>query len=159
MRKSILDPTEQIPADTAPWLDLERLARVEVTSEDDLFPIENALAQRITTGWRASTTGPQTIRLLFDQPVSVRRLEIHIVERAAERTQEFAVYAGPSIDDLREVVRQQFTFSPGGSTEEIEQYTVTLDAVRVLDLRLDPDRAHHASDSINYASLVALRIA
>ena len=140
------------------WLDLEHLARVEVSSEDELFPIENALVSRLTTGWRASTTGSQVIRLLFDAPVAVRRIKFHIIERAAERSQEFALYAGPHLDAMREVVRQQFTFAPAGSTEEIEEYTVSLDAVGVLELRIDPDRVNGTAASVNYASLASLQL-
>ena len=44
MRKSIVSPTATTTtpiADT--WRDLERIARVEITSEDAAFPIEHAL--------------------------------------------------------------------------------------------------------------------
>lgn len=140
------------------WMDLEQVARAEVSSEDALFPVANALVLRVTNGWRASGTGPQVIRLLFDEAVAVRRMQVHVVERAAERMQEFAVYAGASRGELREVVRQQFTFSPGGSTEEIEEYAVALEGVRVMELRIDPDRAHDAAKSVNYASVMAWRV-
>ena len=40
-----------------------------------------------------------------------------------------------------EVVRQQWNFSPHGTTEEIEDYTVDLSGVTVLELRIDPDGA------------------
>ncbi len=140
------------------WLNVERLAQVEVSSEDGLFPVEHALIQQVTTGWRASQPGPQVIRLIFEETVEVRRMEVHFVERAAERSQEFAIYAGSSAGEMREVVRQQFTFSPGGSTEEIEQYEVSLSGVRVLELRIDPDRSHDPRTSVNYATLMAWRV-
>ncbi len=143
---------------TEVWLDLEKIARVEVSSEDELFPVEHALVQRVSTGWRASVPGPQVIRLLFDEAVAVRRIQVHVVERAAERSQEFAIFAGHGVGEMREVVRQQFTFSPGGSTEEVEDYRVSLEGVRVLELRIDPDRVHDAGRSVNYATLVALRV-
>ena len=38
-----------------------------------------------------------------------------------------------------EIVRQQWNFSPAGSTTEIEQYAVDLDAVSVLELSIQPD--------------------
>ena len=38
-----------------------------------------------------------------------------------------------------EIVRQQWNFSPRGSTCEIEDYSVDLKAVAVLELRLIPD--------------------
>lgn len=159
MRKSIVSPSA--PAVTPirdNWRDLERIARVEITSEDPAFPIEHALGKTETTGWRAASTGPQVIRLHFDEPLTIRRIELHFVEKAAERSQEFAAFAG-SGTELREVVRQQFTFSPGGSTEEIEDYTVALDHVTVLELKIDPDRSHDPKLSQNYASLMSLRLA
>jgi hypothetical protein len=146
MRKSIVSPSA---AATTPisdlWRDLERIARVEISSEDEQFPIERALGKKETTGWRAAETGPQLIRL-------------HFVDRAAERSQEFAVYAGAG-PELKEVVRQQWSFSPHGSTEEIEEYTVNLSGITTLELRIDPDRSHDPKQSQNYASLQSLKLA
>lgn len=160
MRKSVMGDgmLDRTQAGAGPWRDLERIARVEVSSEDELFPIENALVLRLTTGWRASGPGPQVIRMFFDEAVAVRRIQVHVVEPAAERSQEFALYAGESVAQMREVVRQQFTFSPGGSTEEMEEFQVMLDGVRVMELRIDPDRMHASGASVNYASLMALRV-
>jgi hypothetical protein len=159
MRKSIVSPS---PVAATPirdnWRDLERIARVEITSEDEAFPIEHALGKTATTGWRAAGTGPQVIRLHFDEPLAIHRIELHFVDKTAERSQEFAVFAG-SGTDLREVVRQQFTFSPGGSTEEIEDYIVALDGVTVMELKIDPDRSHDPKQSQSYASLQSLRLA
>jgi hypothetical protein len=159
MRKSIVSPT---PATATPirdlWRDLERIARVEITSEDPEFPIEHALGKTVTTGWRAAGTGPQVIRLHFDEPQTIRRILVHFIDRVAERSQEFAVFAG-SGTELREVVRQQWSFSPGGSTEEIEEYTVDLHGVTTLELRIDPDRSHDPKLSQSYASLANLKLA
>src|SRR5580698_948113 len=139
MRKSIVSPN---PATKTPisdnWRDLERIARVEITSEDTAFPIEHALGKVATTGWRAATTGPQVIRLFFDEPQSIRRIRLHFVDKAAERAQEFAVYiqtgGAGSGTELREVVRQQWNFSPHGTTEEIEDLTVALSGVTVMEV-------------------------
>ena len=38
-----------------------------------------------------------------------------------------------------EIVRQQWSFSPHGSTSEVEDYQVDLDNVRALELELKPD--------------------
>jgi hypothetical protein len=160
MRKSIVTP---IVAATSPlgelWRDLVRIARVEMTSEDAAFPIEQALGKTITTGWRASATGPQMIRLNFDEPLNIRRIQLHFIDRAAERTQGFALLANGENGTLREVVRQQWTFSPSGATEEIEDYAVELSGVTVLELRIDPDQAHDAAHSQSFATLASLRIA
>ena len=53
-------PPETIPSGRERWLDLERSAVVEVTSEDKGYPIESAFASIEAAGWRAETPGPQT---------------------------------------------------------------------------------------------------
>jgi len=146
MRKSIVSPSAvATPPISDLWRDLERIARVEISSEDERFPIEHALGKKETTGWRAAETGPQLIRL-------------HFVDQATERSQEFAVFAG-SGPELKEVVRQQWTFSPYGSTEEIEDYTVNLSGITTLELKIDPDRSHDPKQSQAYASLQSLKLA
>jgi hypothetical protein len=159
MRKSIVSPSAvaQTPISDL-WRDLERIARVEISSEDAAFPIEQALGKRDTTGWRAATTGPQLIRMHFDEPLNIKRLRLHFVDKTAERSQEFAVFAGAG-SELKEIVRQQWSFSPQGSTEEIEEYTVNLSGITTLELRIDPDRSHDPKQSQNYASLQSLKLA
>src|ERR1700722_1548453 len=75
------------------WIDLESVAAVEISSEEQRCPIERALGlgadREVSTGWRAATTGPQTIRLRFDQPTDLHRIYLHFVEGAKERSQEF----------------------------------------------------------------------
>jgi hypothetical protein len=159
MRKSIVSPSAVAATPISDlWRELERIARVEISSEDEQFPIEHALGKKETTGWRAAATGPQLIRLHFDEPLNIKRLRLHFVDKAAERSQEFAVYAG-SGPELKEVVRQQWSFSPHGSTEEIEEYTVNLSGITMLELRIDPDRSHDPKQSQNYASLQSLKLA
>jgi hypothetical protein len=140
------------------WLDLEKIAQVELTSEDRAFPIEQALGRVVTAGWRANGTGPQVIRLLFDAPQKIRRIQVHFVDRVSDRTQEFAIFCQVG-DALREVVRQQWNFSPHGTTEELEDYKVELDGVTALELRIDPDRSHDPKLSQHVASLQRLRLA
>ncbi len=90
--------------------------------------------------------------------MNIKRLQLHFVDKAAERSQEFAVYAGSGAE-LKEVVRQQWSFSPHGSTEEIEDYTVNLSGITTLEVRIDPDRSHDPKQSQNYASLQSLKLA
>jgi hypothetical protein len=159
MRKSIVSPSAVAATPISElWRDLERIARVEISSEDEQFPIEHALGKKDTTGWRAAGTGPQLIRLHFDEPQSIKRLRLHFVDKAAERSQEFAVFAGTG-SELKEVVRQQWSFSPHGSTEEIEDYSVNLSGITTLEVRIDPDRSHDPKMSQAYASLQSLKLA
>jgi hypothetical protein len=158
MRKSIVSPNATTNTPIADnWRDLERIARVEITSEDPAFPIENAFGKAATTGWRAAETGPQVIKLFFDEPQAIRRIQLHFVD-SAERSQEIALYAGTGAE-LREIVRQQWNFSPNGTTEELEDYTVDLHTITALELRIDPDRSHNPAESKHYATLQTLKLA
>ena len=160
MRKSIVSPTIVSNSPIADsWRDLVRIARVEMTSEDEAFPIEHALDKAPSTGWKAARTGPQVIRLHFDEPISIRRIQLHFADPSTERSQEFLLLAHSEVGAVTEIVRQQWSFSPAGSTEELEDYTVALTGVTTLELQIDPDRAHDPSQSQAYASLLSLKIA
>ena len=157
MRKSIIAPGGRgAPPPADEWLDLERLARVEVTSEDPRYPIEDAFVPGRGPGWVAGGPGSQIVRLVFDEPRHVRRVWLHFAERAVVRTQEFVLRWGTADGQpTREVVRQQWVFSPAGSTHETEDYRVDLRDVTVLELAINPDLAGAAPR----ASLVEMRVA
>jgi hypothetical protein len=158
MRKVVVTDNAGGQPKSDTWLEIEKIASVEISSEDLNFPIEHALGEFGKGGWRASGPGPQRIRLIFDQPQTIRRIQLHFVEKAAERSQEFWLLAMVG-DDLRDVVRQQWNFSPQGTTEELEDYTVELSGVAALELRIDPDRSHNPLESRHVASLEKLRLA
>ena len=142
MRKRLVGPHHPQHGGQADkgWLDLEQIATVEVTSEDPSFPIEYAFWSNDGSGWRASQGGEQQIRIIFDKPVSVHRIELRFHEADYERTQEFILrWSSASDGSATEIVRQQWNFSPTGSTTEIEHYVVDLDAVSVLELAIRPD--------------------
>jgi hypothetical protein len=141
VRKRIIHqgPHEVPPADQK-WLELERLAQVELTSEDTAHPIESALLPGMASGWRAARPGEQTIRVLFDEPQRLRRIRLVFHEEGQERTQEFALrWSADGGRSYRPVVRQQYHFSPPGTTCEVEDYSVNLDGVTVLELNIRPD--------------------
>src|SRR5262245_9611890 len=141
MRKRIIGRFPSPRADVErEWLDLSRVAEVEVTSETPDQPVESALLPAAPGGWRAAEPGEQTIRLRFDQPTSLRRIRLSFREADRERTQEFLLRWSPDGGrSYRDVVRQQFNFSPSGTTREIEEYSVSLDGVTALELRITPD--------------------
>lgn len=140
MRKSIINAggsVGRVAQDE--WMGVERLAAVEVTSEAEGHPIESALAPGREGGWRASGLGTKTIRLVFDEPRRVHRVRLRFAERHAERAQEFVLRCVPEGSPALEVVRQQWAFSPGGSTEETEDYRVDVPGVTALELAITPD--------------------
>lgn len=157
MRKHILSeqPRAQKPPG-AHWLDLEALARVELTSEDPAHPIESALAAEAGSGWRATGPGEQTIRIHFDAPQKLRRIYLLFREDKEERTQEFLLrWSQDGGQSYREILRQQYHFSPPGTVEEREDYTVSLDGVTTLELVLVPDMGRGKAA----ASLARLQLA
>lgn len=157
MRKRIIDQVQQ---ETAPpnrdWLNVEGLAEVEITSEDAAHPIESALLPGRASGWRAAGPGKQTIRLLFTSPQRLRRVWLNFVETRSERTQEYVLRWSPdSGQSFREIVRQQWNFSPQGAICETEDHHVELPAVTVLELIIIPN----TSGGNAFASLAQLRLA
>jgi hypothetical protein len=157
MRKRIVnqEPQNVAPVDRG-WLDLQRLAQVELTSEDAAYPIEAALLPSAGSGWRAAQAGEQTIRLLFDDLQNVRRIQLLFHEDQQARTQEFVLRWSPDGgQSYREIVRQQYNFSPPGVTRAFEDYAVELAGVTALELRIVPD----ISGGNARASVAQLRIA
>jgi hypothetical protein len=148
-------PIDQREPGTAGWLDLEKLAQVEFSSEDPAHPIEFALTEH-EDGWQAAESGEQVIRVLFDEPRELRLIELTFDERRAARTQEFLLRWSPDGGrSYREIVRQQFTFSPPGTTRETERFSVDLRGVTAVELKIVPDISHGPV----HASLRSLRMA
>jgi hypothetical protein len=157
MRKRLIPPAhENISNASEEWLHLEQIAVVEVTSEEADHPIEAALLSNQGEGWRAAGPGVQQLRLLFDTPQQVRRIQLHFVEKATERTQEFVLrYSVDHGESFQEIVRQQWNFSHWGATSEVEDYHVELPGITTLELVINPD----ISGGNAYASLAALHLA
>jgi len=157
MRKRIIVPVRQ---ETVPpeqdWLNVEEIAEVEITSEDAAHPVESALLPGSVSGWRAAGPGKQTIRIIFTRPQSLRRIWMKFVETGAGRTQEYVLrWSADGGQSFREIVRQQWNFSPQGATGETEDHHVELPAVTVLELTIIPD----TSGGKAVASLEQLRLA
>lgn len=149
------DTQEATPSDQ-PWLNLDALAQVEVTSEDAAHPIESGLLPGNGSGWRAAQPGPQTVRVIFDRPQKIKRLHVEFHEEEKERTQQFVLrWSSNGGQSYREIVRQQYNFSPPDTAREHEDYTVDLEGVTHLELNIVPD----ISGGSARASLAQLRLA
>jgi hypothetical protein len=156
MQKRLVEASEQTTEAERVWLDLEDMSQVELTSEDPTHPVEDALLSSGGPGWRAAEPGVQRIRLLFHQPQRLRRIRLRFDEPAAGRTQEFALRWSPDGGrSFRDLVRQQYTFSPEGSTSEVEDFNVDLPTVTALELTIIPDQGRGDA----YASLAEWRVA
>jgi hypothetical protein len=141
MRKRLIDSAvERARTLGQHWLELERAAVVEVTSEDADFPVESAFGSEDARGWRAAAPGHQIIRLIFDNPQRLQCVSLVFEEDEIGRTQEFVLrWSSDDGSTLKEIVRQQWNFSPPESIREVEQYQVELHDVKVLELVIKPD--------------------
>ena len=157
MRKTIISQG-RIEA-TSPeinWLDLTNIARAEITSEEENHQIQAALNPMGGRGWRASEPGRQIIRLIFDEPHHLRRIHLVFHEDELPRTQEFVLrWSCDEGRSYQEIVRQQYTFAPPDSSQEIEDYNVDLFGVTAVELSIIPDM----SGGDPRASLARMRLA
>ena len=157
MRKRIInhDAQKYVPGDEG-WLDLEKLSQVEVSSEEAQRPIEAALLPGGSAGWRAALPGQQLVRLMFDKPQNLRQIHLVFDERDQERLQEYTLRWSSSVGGpYREIVRQQYNFSPPTTTTEVEDHTVNLDSCAELELSIVPDLRGSAA----HAAILEFRMA
>ena len=155
LKRIIGQDTPDVPPTNQHWLNLDVLAQVEVTSEEAAHPIESGLLPGAESGWRAGEPGPQTVRLVFDQPQKIAHLHLEFREDQLERTQQFVLrWSSNRGQSYREIVRQQYNFSPPDTTSEREDYPVDLEGVTHLELSIVPD----ISGGPARASLAQLRI-
>jgi len=155
LRKQLIGTTEPKPSEaTHNWMDLEALARIELSSEDPAHPIEAAMLPG-GTSWRAADSGKQTISLLFDDAQHVGAVRLVFEESQRQHTQEFVLRWTSDGATWHDIARQQYNFSSPDSTCEIEEYNVDLHGVTGLSLSIIPEIS--GGDAI--ASLAEWRIA
>lgn len=158
MQKTILghqnEPANREGGDE--WLGMDCVEGIAVTSEAPDAPVESILDPNSRTGWRAAVPGIQLIRITFDAPKTIRRIQLAFEEPQLQRTQEFTLHWSTAAGrDRNEIVRQQWTFSPQGSTSEFEDYRVNLTGALIVELTINPDIQGGGA----YASLLSLRFA
>ena len=156
MRKRIIESHRSSLSLDQPWLDLESLAQVEVSSEEAQHPIEAALVPDAAPGWRAAAPGQQIVRLMFDEPQNLRLIHLVFDEHEQERLQEYTLrWCSGAGQPYREIVRQQYNFSPPASSREVEDFNVNLDSCAELELSIIPDLKGSAAR----ASIAEFRLA
>ena len=146
LRKQLIAPISA-PAPSAPEqdaIDIAAVARVLLTSESPEHPIEHALDGHGGPGgtrWIASEPGEQTILVAFDSPRAIHEVVVEIEELDVVRTQQLEL--GISRDGGRtfhEVLRQEYNFSPPGTTFEREQWAVFAEGATHFRLTIHPDK-------------------
>lgn len=125
-------------------IDIAAVAAVLVTSEDPGHPVDHAFDRHRGPGgtrWIAGEAGEQTLILAFDAPQAIRRVALEVEEPEIARTQELQLAASTDGGQTyRELLRQEYNFSPPGTTFEREDWAVNADAVTHLRLVIRPDK-------------------
>ena len=148
MRKQILGQTSPtIPTSVPGELNIDAIATALVTSETPDHPIEHAFDDSRGPGgtfWLASADGEQTVTLAFDAPQALRGVHLEIEEQQVSRTQELQLaISQDGGKTYREILRQEYNFSPPGTVFEREDWTVGADGVTHLRLWIKPDKSGH----------------
>jgi hypothetical protein len=155
MRKTILgNQNENSSHLSDQWFGIDAIAGIGVTSEAKEAPVESVFDPNSETGWRAGNAGLQVVQITLSEPKTIRRIQLEFRESQFERTQEFTLHATAAGGERTEVIRQQWTFSPKGSTQEVEDYRLNLNDISIVELTINPDLKHGRA----HASLVHLRI-
>ena len=144
LRKQVLTKQPPGPVRRSTEKDIAAIATVLVSSEDPQHPIDNAFDDHRGVGgsrWIAEQSGEQTVILAFDTPQTLRRLFLEVEEPEVTRTQELAVsVSADGGQTYRELVRQEYNFSPPGTTHELEEWAIPAGAISHLRVIIKPDK-------------------
>ena len=144
LRKQIIKAHPVIPDALTGEIDIAAVATVQVTSEAPEHPIDLAFDPNRGPGgtrWIAGEPGEQTVTLAFDAPQPIRNILLEVEEPEVARTQELQLCL--SCDGgrtYRELLRQEFNFSPPGTTFEREDWAVPAVGVTHLRLQIKADK-------------------
>jgi len=144
VRKEILKQSEPGRLPSFELIDVATLAQVMVTSEDADHPVEMAFDGRGGPGgtrWVAAADGEQTLIVAFDDPQRVHGILLEIEEPEVARTQQLQVaISTDGGGSYREIVRQEYNFSPPGTSFERERWSAEAEGVTHLRLVIAPDK-------------------
>jgi hypothetical protein len=139
-------------------IDIAGCATIAYSSEDPAHPVEHMLDGRNGPGaTRWVSARPDTVEHIvieFDRPQPVSRLLYEVEETLRERTQE--VHLDVSEDggqSYRQILVQEYNFSPRGATYQREEQRFNLRQVTHLRLTLVPNKSGSGT-----ASITALRL-
>ena len=144
LRKRMIESAPARPVTMPDEIDIVAVATVLVTSETPEHPVDHAFDRHRGPGgtrWVASEAGEQEVILAFDAPQTIRRVALEVEEPGVARTQELQLAAScDGGQTYRELVRQEYNFSPPGTTFEREVWEVRAEGVTHLRLVIRPDK-------------------
>lgn len=143
MRKKIIEIESTKSTDE---IDITKIATGLITSEDANHPLENAFDDKRGKGgscWIADSTDEQTLILEFDTPQAIRQVILEIEELEVSRNQELQIsISHDGGESYQEILRQEYNFSPPGTTFEKEEWTLNADNVTHFRLVIKPDKGN-----------------
>jgi hypothetical protein len=124
--------------------EIAAIATVWATSEAADAPIEHVCDPHGGPGgtrWVSARPGEQRLILAFDRPQTLRTIRLEVEEPEVSRTQ--VLHVSVSCDEgqtYQELRRQEYTFSPPGTTFEREEWAVAVAKVTHVQLVITPDK-------------------
>ena len=145
LRKRRLEDDAATSARAADEIDIAGCATIAYSSEHPGYPIEHMLDGRSGPGaTRWISARPDTIEHIvveFDRPQPISRLVYEVEEAMRERTQEVRVEVSEDGGrTYRQILVQEYTFSPGGATYQREDQRFNLPQTSRLRLTIVPNK-------------------
>jgi hypothetical protein len=145
LRKRQLEADGVTSARVADEVDIASCATIAYSSENPAHPVEHLLDGRSgAEGTRWVSGRPdvtEQIVVEFDRPQTISRLVYEVEEAVQERTQEVRVEVSEDGGrTYRQILVQDYTFSPGGATYQREDQQLDLRQVSHLRLTIVPNK-------------------
>ncbi len=158
LRKRPLEADAATSARAAGEIDIAGCATIAYSSEDPAHPVGHMLDGRRGPGaTRWISARPDTVEHIvveFDRPQAISRLVYEVEEAMRQRTQEVRVEVSEDGGrSYRQILVQEYNFSPGGATYQREEQRFNLRQVTHLRLTVAPNKSGSGT-----ASLTALRL-
>ncbi len=158
IRKRLMSDQISMPAESAGEIDIVSHAALAYSSEDPNHPLEHLFDRHFGPGatrWAsARPNSTEYIVLEFDHVQRVSRLIYEVEERRQQRTQEVRVEVWSDRDrTYRQVLVQEYNFSPQGATFEHEDVRLDFPAISHMRLIVVPNKT-----GSGVATLTSLRL-
>jgi F5/8 type C domain-containing protein len=158
IRKRLMSGPSSTPPERPGEIDIARQATLTYSSEDPDHPLEYLIdghCGRGATRWAgARPNETERIVLEFDQAQRISRLVYEVEEGRQERTQEVRVEVSSDHSrTYRQVLAQDYTFSPQGATFQHEDLRLDLSTITHVSLTIVPDKG-----GPGVATLTSLRL-
>jgi hypothetical protein len=160
LRKRPLEAEAATSGRDAGEIDIAGHATIAYSSEDPAHPVEHILDGRSGPGaTRWMSARPDTtehIVIEFDRPRSISRILYEVEETMQQRTQEVRVEVSEDGgQSYRQILVQEYNFSPRGATYQREEQRFNLPQVTHLRLTIVPNKSGSGTVTLTRLRLFA----